>query len=301
MIGAFIIVLREVIEAGLIVGIVLAATRGVAMRGAFVTYGVLGGLAGAGIVALFAGVIADAFAGSGQEILNAVVLVLAVMMLAWHNAWMAKHGRELANQVKAVGQAVASGARPLAALAVVCGVAVLREGSEVVLFLYGIAATGGTSAIGMMAGGALGVLAGAGMSALMYLGLLTIPARHLFSVTSSLITLLAAGLAAQAAAFLQQAGYVELLTSNVWDTSWLLSDGSVVGRLAHTLIGYTDRPSGAQLVVYSLTIAIIVGLIRFRHLRHLAVSCAKCSSGAIASDQGLGIRQPSTARATATN
>ena len=148
---------------------------------------------------------------------------------------------------------------------------------------------------------ALGVLAGAGMSALMYLGLLTIPARHLFSVTSSLITLLAAGLAAQAAAFLQQAGYVELLTSNVWDTSWLLSDGSVVGRLAHTLIGYTDRPSGAQLVVYSLTIAIIVGLIRFRHLRHLAVSCAKCSSGEIASDQGLDIRQPSTASATATN
>ena len=181
-------------------------------------------------------------------------------------------------------------------MSVVCGVAVLREGSEVVLFLYGIAATGGTSAIGMMAGGALGVLAGAGMSALMYLGLLTIPARHLFSVTSSLITLLAAGLAAQAAAFLQQAGYVEPLTSNVWDTSWLLSDGSVVGRLAHTLIGYTDRPSGAQLVVYSLTIAIIVGLIRFRHLRHLAVSCAKCSSGAIASDQGLGIRQPSTNR-----
>src|SRR4029077_14185439 len=110
-----------------------------------------------------------------------------------------------------------------------------------------------------------------------------------------------AGLAAQAAAFLQQAGYVELLTSNVWDTSWLLSDGSVVGRLAHTLIGYTDRPSGAQLVVYSLTMAILVRLIRFRQLRHCAAPCAKCSSGAIAFDQGLGILQPSPARATATN
>ena len=140
MIGAFIIVLREVIEAGLIVGIVLAATRGVPRRGAYVGFGVLGGVAGAGVVAVFAGVIADAFAGSGQEILNAVVLSLAVVMLAWHNAWMAKHGRELASQVKAVGQAVASGSRPLTALAVVCGVAVLREGSEVVLFLYGIVA-----------------------------------------------------------------------------------------------------------------------------------------------------------------
>jgi len=269
MLATLLIVFREVIEAGLIVGIVLAATKGVPTRGLWVGYGVAGGVAGAWLVAAFAGEIAPLFEGAGQELFNACILLLAVVMLTWHNVWMASHGRTIAQETRAVGAAVAAGQKPLAALSVVCGVAVVREGSEVVLFLYGIAATGGTSAIGMMAGGALGVLAGAGMSALMYLGLLTIPARHLFSVTSSLITLLAAGLAAQAAAFLQQAGYVELLTSNVWDTSWLLSDGSVVGRLAHTLIGYTDRPSGAQLVVYSLTIAIIVGLIRFRHLRHL--------------------------------
>jgi high-affinity iron transporter len=301
MLATLLIVFREVIEAGLIVGIALAATKGVPSRGSWVGYGVAGGVAGAWLVAAFAGEIAPLFEGAGQELFNACILLLAMVMLTWHNVWMASHGRIIAQETRAVGAAVAAGQKPLAALSVVCGVAVLREGSEVVLFLYGIAATGGTSAIGMMAGGALGVLAGAGMSALMYLGLLTIPARHLFSVTSSLITLLAASLAAQAAAFLQQAGYVELLTSNVWDTSWLLSDGSVVGRLAHTLIGYTDRPSGAQLVVYSLTIAIIVGLMRFRRLRQLAVSCAKCSSDAIASDQGLGIRRPSTARATATN
>jgi high-affinity iron transporter len=180
--------------------------------------------------------------------------------------------------MRQVGVAVAAGQKPLAALSVVCGVAVLREGSEVVLFLYGVAAAGGTSATGMMAGGALGVLAGAATSALMYLGLLTIPARYLFSVTSGLITLLAAGLAAQAVAFLQQAGYVETLTFTVWDTSWLLSDGSVIGRLVHTLIGYTDRPSGAQLVVYLLTIAIILGLMRSQRPQQLAVSCAKCSS-----------------------
>jgi len=262
LIGAFIIVLREVIEAGLIVGIVLAATRGVPRRAAFVSYGVLGGVAGAGVVALFAGVIADAFAGSGQEILNAVVLILAVMMLAWHNAWMAKHGRELASQVKAVGQAVASGSRPLTALAIVCGVAVLREGSEVVLFLYGIAAQGGTSKVAMLAGGGLGLGAGAIVSALLYFGLLAIPAHRLFSVTSWLITLLAAGMASQAVLFLQQGGYFEILTSTVWDTSWLLSEGSIAGRLLHTLIGYRDAPNGAQLIVYVATILTISLLMR---------------------------------------
>jgi high-affinity iron transporter len=133
----------------------------------------------------------------------------------------------------------------------------------------------------MMLGGALGVLAGAGVSALIYLGLLTIPTRQLFSVTSGLITLLAAGLAAQAVAFLQQAGYIEALTSTVWDTSWLLSDGSVVGRLVHTLIGYTDRPTAAQLVVYLLTIAIIVELMRSQRLRTFAASSPKRSASGV--------------------
>ena len=77
-------------------------------------------------------------------------------------------------------------------------------------------------------------------------------------------TLLAAGLAAQAVAFLQQAGYVEVLTSTVWDTSWLLSDDSVLGRLLHTLIGYTDRPNGAQVLVYLLTVSFIWGLMRLQ-------------------------------------
>jgi high-affinity iron transporter len=262
MLATLLIVFREVIEAGLIVGIVLAATKGVAQRGLWVSYGVFGGVAGACLVAVFAGEIAALFEGAGQELFNASILLLAVGMLTWHNVWMASHGRVMAQETRQVGAAVAAGEEPLAALSIVCGVAVLREGSEVVLFLYGIAASGGTSTVGMMAGGGLGVLAGVGISALMYLGLLTIPTRHLFSVTSALITLLAAGLAAQAIAFLQQGGFIEVLTGTVWDSSWLLSDDSVIGRLVHTLIGYTDRPNGAQLIAYLLTLAMIVLLMK---------------------------------------
>jgi high-affinity iron transporter len=256
MLATLLIVFREVLEAGLIVGIVLAATRGVPGRGVWVAFGVVAGLAGACIVAAFASEIGELFEGSGQELFNACVLILAVGMLTWHNVWMASHGREIAQHMKKVGAAVASGERPLLALAVVCGLAVLREGSEVVLFLYGVFASGGTSVPGMIFGGILGVLAGAAVSALLYLGLLAVPTRRLFSVTSGLITLLAAGLAAQAVAFLQQGGYVEILTSTVWDTSWLLPEDSLAGRLLHTLIGYTDRPSEAQLVIYLLTVAL---------------------------------------------
>src|SRR5215510_10366255 len=190
MLGALLIVFREVLEAGLIVGIVMAATRGVPGRGRWVTIGIAGGVLGAAVVAMFAGAISEAFQGSGQELFNASVLGLAVIMLMWHNAWMARHGREIAAEMRRVGTAASEGAKPLTALAVVVGLAVLREGSEVVLFLYGIFASGGTSVTDMLAGGAGGIVLGGALSALIYLGLLAVPAHRLFAVTTSLITLL---------------------------------------------------------------------------------------------------------------
>lgn len=270
MLATLLIIFREVLEAGLIVGIVLAATKGLPHRGFWVGMGIAAGIAGACIVAAFAGEIANQFAGTGQELFNAAILLTAVVMLAWHNAWMAAHGRELAQEMRKVGADVVSGERPLTALAVVVGVAVLREGSEVVLFLYGIAASGGNSAAGMLSGGALGVIAGAGVSALLYFGLLAIPLRHLFTVTSALIIFLAAGLASQAVAFLQQAGYFEAFAGTVWDTSWLLSAESILGRVLHTFIGYTDRPSAAQLIAYFVTVATMITLMQFVKTRDVS-------------------------------
>jgi high-affinity iron transporter len=261
MLGALIIVFREVIEAGLIVGIVMAATRGVIGRGRWITIGIVGGVLGAGIVAMFAGAISDAFQGSGQELFNAGVLGVAVIMLMWHNAWMARHGREMADEMRRVGTAVSEGAKPLTALAIVVGLAVLREGSEVVLFLYGIMASG-TSSSALLVGGLLGIAAGAAFTALTYLGLLAIPNRHIFSVTSWLIALLAAGMAAQAVQFLNSAGLVVALDRTLWDTSWLLSEKSIFGRLLHTLVGYIDRPTEMQLIVYVATLLAMFLLMR---------------------------------------
>ena len=261
MLGALIIVFREVIEAGLIVGIVMAATRGVIGRGRWITVGIGGGVLGASIVAMFAGAISDAFQGAGQELFNAGVLGVAVIMLMWHNAWMARHGREIADEMRRVGAAVSEGAKPLTALAIVVGLAVLREGSEVVLFLYGIMASG-TSGAALVVGGLLGIAAGAAFTALTYFGLLAIPNRHIFSVTSWLIALLAAGMAAQAMQFLNSAGLVVALDRPLWDTSWLLSEKSIFGRLLHTLIGYIDRPTEMQLIVYIATLFAMFLLMR---------------------------------------
>jgi high-affinity iron transporter len=261
MLGALIIVFREVIEAGLIVGIVMAATRGVPGRGRWISLGIGAGILGAVVVALFAGAISGAFEGAGQELFNACILGVAVIMLMWHNAWMARHGREIAEEMRTIGTAVSEGVKPLTALAVVVGVAVLREGSEVVLFLYGIFATG-TSGTALLVGGLLGVAAGAAFTAFTYLGLVAIPSRYIFSVTTWLIALLAAGMAAQAVQFLSNAGVVIVLDRTVWDTSWILSDGSLFGKLMHTLIGYTERPTELQLMAYIATLFAMFLLMR---------------------------------------
>jgi len=265
MLASLLIVFREVIEAGLIIGIVLAATQSVAHRGLWVGVGITGGIVGACIVAGFAEQLAGLFQGSGQELFNAGILIIAVLMLAWHNVWMAGHGKQMAHEMRQMGAEVSLGQKTLTALAIVVGVAVLREGSEVVLFLYGIAAQGGQSTASLLAGGGLGLMAGAVVSALMYFGLLTIPARRMFSVTSGLITLLAAGMASQAVLFLQQGGYFEFMTATLWDTSWLLPESGITGRMLHTLVGYTDAPNGAQLVVYVLTLLTIRLLMRLVH------------------------------------
>ncbi|HEX2941363.1 MAG TPA: FTR1 family protein [Rhodopila sp.] len=260
MLASLLIVFREVFEAGLVIGIVLAATQGIPRRASFVGAGIVAGVVAAALLAAFAGALSAAFAGAGQEVFTASVLSIAVLMLGWHQLWMARHGREMAQQMKALGQAVAIGEKSLLAMAVVIAVAVLREGAEVVLFLYGIAESTKTGWMAMLGGGLVGVALGAMVAWLLYRGLVAIPVKRLFSVTSWLIALLAAGMAGQAAATLAGADIIPAWGYQLWDTSWLLSEGSLLGRALHAMVGYSDRPMGVQVVAYLVVlVALLLG------------------------------------------
>ncbi len=256
--ASLIIVFREVLEAALVVSIVLAVTKGLPGRKRWIGGGISAGILGALIVAYFADGIADIAQGFGQEIFNAGVLFAAVILLSWHNVWMAKHGRELAAKVSAVGQKVKDGAEPMYALAAVAAVAILREGSEIVLFFHGFLPV--YTLQELATGSALGLLAGIAVGAALYFGLLKIPLKYFFAVTSWLILLLAAGLAANGAKYLAQADILPTLGRDIWDTSWLLSEDSVLYEVVHALIGYTPTPSGIQLVFYGGVIVIVGSL-----------------------------------------
>ncbi len=254
MLGIALLVFREVLEAALIITIVCAATRGVPGRSWYVGGGLALGVLGAVLVALFADKLADAFSGVGQEVFNAGVLLAAVGMIGWHVLWMSRHGRAMAGEMQALGGAVGAGSRSLLMLLGVVALAVLREGSEVVLFLYGMVAGG---AGGVAFGLALGVSGGVVVGFALYFGLLRIPLRHFFTATNVLLIMLAAGLAAAAARYLVQADLLPALHAQLWDSSWLLSDGSLPGQTLHILIGYDATPSGLMLMFYLAVVALL--------------------------------------------
>jgi high-affinity iron transporter len=263
MLGSAIIVFRETLEAALIIGIIAVATRNLRNRNSWLSAGIAAGVIGSLLVALFTGRIADLAEGVGQELFNAGVLGLAAAMLAWHNIWMARHGMQLARDARQLGQDVNSGSREMSALALVVGLAILREGSETALFLYGLLSGGEETLASVLGGGAIGLLLGCLAGYGLYAGVLRIPARHFFAATSALILLLAAAMASQAARFLVQADILPSLASPLWNSTWLLENTSVMGRLLHTLAGYEATPTGIQVVFYVTTLVLILLGMRF--------------------------------------
>jgi high-affinity iron transporter len=259
MLAAAIIVFREVLEAAIVISIVMAATRDVMHRGKWVLAGMTAGLAGAGLIALLANAIANMADGTGQELVNAGILFTAVVLLTWHIVWMNSHGRELAEKIKSIGHEVSIGAQHMSVLAIVVGLALMREGAEIVLLLQGLSVNGTNPAhMALAALGGLGV--GAAIGFAMYAGFRVMPAGKMFTFTNWLLLLIAAGMAARGANYLVQAGFLSSMGDMIWDTSHILSEESLMGQLLATLVGYIARPSGIQILFYCLTIGLVTAL-----------------------------------------
>ena len=250
MFATALIVFRETLEAALFVGIVGAATAGVAGRARWLGGGVLAGALGALALAAGAGHISAWADGIGQDLVNAVILGVAFLMLAWHCIFVSTKSRQMASEARQFGATVRDGTRAPWALTVAVALAVLREGAETVLFVTGLTTGAGTGTDNMLAGAALGLASGAALGVLIYLGLARIKAQHLFAVTNTLILVLAAAIASQLARALAQSGLVELWTDPIWDSSSLLANDSPLGAVLHALAGYDARPSGLQLAFY---------------------------------------------------
>lgn len=257
MISFAIIVFREMLEISLVLGILAAATVGVARRSWWISGGILLGIIGSGLLAVSLEQISAAFEGMGQEVFNASVLLLAAVMIGFTVVWMRGHARELSSHLKQVGGEVSSGARSSSFLAIVVALTVLRDGAEIVLLGHGLLAASQQSTLSLLLGGLLGLVVGAAVGYALYLGLLRAASRHIFTVTSWLLIFLCAGMVSQAVQFLSAADIVPSLIYPLWDTSAILSERGMLGQSLHVMLGYTARPSGMQVLCYVGTILIV--------------------------------------------
>lgn len=261
MLSTAIIIFREVFEIVLILGIVLAATRGLPGRWHWIGLGMAAGVGGSALVAYFTDSISMFAEGMGQEIFNAGILFTAAFFIGWTVLWMKRHAREMRAQITRLGADIHAGNTSFMALALVVALAMLREGSEIVLFSYGMLASG-QSVTSLATGALLGGAGGLVVGLLLYFGLIQIPMKYFFQITGGLLMLLVAGMASQGMGFLVQAGYFDTLSRTAWDSSWLLSEHGLFGESLGVLLGYTSRPSIIQVMTYVAVLGSLIFLTR---------------------------------------
>jgi high-affinity iron transporter len=258
------LVFREMLEVTLVAALLLAATRGIPGRWWWAAGGTVAGVIGASIIALLAERLADAVAGEGQEVFKAVILLSTAVLVAWTIAWMRTHGREIASQARDTGRRIAAGTAPRYLLASAIAISILRDGTELVMFIIG-AGMGKELGTGALVGGfAIGIAGGLVVGALLYRGVMAASLGHVFNAVAALLAFLGAGLAAQAIGILCNAGWLPS-GPELWDTEDMLSEGSDIGRFLHTLLGYMSQPSTTQVIVYVLTLGLVLWL-GFRRL-----------------------------------
>jgi high-affinity iron transporter len=265
MYSILLVVFREGFEIALILSVLLAATRGLSERKRWVWLGVLAGIVGSVVIAFLADLIAEAAEGMGQEILNAGILLTAAVLIGWTTIWMSKQGPQLANDLKKIGKEIGNGYKPVYTLAVVIALSVFREGAEIVMFLYSSFMTEGKF-LPLVTGFVGGISLSAVLGIALYYGLIRISTKKVFVVTSWMLVFLLAGMVVQAVGFLSAAGKVPEIWPVVWDTSSIISRDSFIGQVLKALLGYTDRPSGVQVLMYVLTIGGMFMALKFNEI-----------------------------------
>lgn len=273
MFSSFIVTFREVLEMALIIGVMLAATKGLAGRGKWILLGFTGGIIGSGIVALFTESISNFAEGIGQELFNALILFTASLIIGWTAIWMRVHAREMIVQIKKQGGKIVEGELPKFTLSLIILLAVLREGSEIVLFTYGMLASG-QSVSAILSGSVLGMAVGALVGGGLYLGLVTVPTKYIFQITTWLLLFLTAGMASVGAKYLVAAGYFESTSNVLWDMSFILRENSVLGQILHALFGYSAQPMAIQAIFYCVTLGFFITIMYFSKNKNAAKSTA---------------------------
>lgn len=261
------IVWRESVEALLVVGILYSWLRATpeGKRGLpYLWGGVAAGLGLAVALALVLLGVSSWLSDEGQEWFQAIMSLAACALVVQMVVWMKKHGRTLKGELE-------SGARSSVAhdnwwgLLVLVTIAVAREGSETVVFLYGTVSAGQEGSDMLMLG--LAGLAGFAVALLTFwllqLGGKLITWRRFFRLTEILLLLLAGSLLVGGLDHLISLDVLPTIVDPVWDSSWLLSDSTGVGKVLADFAGYRALPALISVLLWVAYWIVVWALLRW--------------------------------------
>lgn len=259
MTAGFFLMLREGLEASLIVGIIAAYLVKIGRPDAMprIWLGVGGAVAVSVAAGLFVATTVGQLPLAIQETVEGSTSLLAVVVLTWMLFWMRRQGRAMKGELER-GVDVALAVGSTTALAGLAFVAVVREGLEAVLFLYAVGSSTGSVA-GLMAASLAGLAAAVAIGwAIFALGV-RIDLRRFFTVTGVVLVFVSGGLVAFAIAEFSEAGLLRA-SPVVVDLGEVLPVASPIGSLLAGLFGYRDAPTTLELAGYLLYVVPILML-----------------------------------------
>lgn len=261
MLPSYLLALREGTEAALVIGIVLGALRKIG-RGDLSSWA-WAGTAGAGIASLLVAVALNVsgaeLEGNAELMFEGAAMILAAALLTWMIFWMRSQSRLLKQNIESgIKRAVGKPHEGMAVL-LLAGLAVLREGVELALFL--LAARLASNPVQTFLGAVLGLVSAIILGGFLFASTRRLNLHLFFQVTNVLLILFAAGLVAHGVHEFNELGWIPPVIAHVWDLNPILNDQAGVGLVLKALLGYNGNPSLTEALAYgAYFVALWLGL-----------------------------------------
>lgn len=261
-----VVIFRECLEISLLLSIITAVTKRIENSRVYIIAGAMTGVIASSLLAFAASSISVSFGGMGDELFDSGVILFTVCIISWTVVWMQGYGSKIKQDFENLSDKITSGKLSKLMLLLVVATTVLREGTEIILFIYSISSVENIATEQYLIGIGIGAASGLILGLVIYWGLVKYINKYIFKVSSAMLLLIAAGLAAEAAGILTSSGFITILSEEIWDSSWIVDDRSIIGKLLHVIIGYNSRPNIMQLIFYFGTIFTVWSLAQFRIL-----------------------------------
>lgn len=260
MLKISIVIFRECLEIAIVLGIIFAATKNVRGRAVYIIAGVMGGAFCAALLAFFTKQLATSFGGIGDELFNATVILFTVVVIGWTAVWMQGYTQYIKQSIDTLATQITQDNIHKVVLSLLVAGTIFREVSEIILFIYSLVVSSPMNSVDCLVGFLIGTTCGISVGIAIYRGLLRFAGKYVFKACSYLLIFIASGLAAEAAGILTSVGMITHLTQVAWDSSWLVSDQSAVGKVLKIFIGYNAKPNMMQLIFYCVTLIVLLAL-----------------------------------------